>query len=722
MNAAPKMPPVKYSQTSLGSGVSPQGQPFPGGLDLTTPDLRLPAGALRDVVNFEVAQFGGYSRIDGYERYDGQPSPSAAIYTIVQVQATPADFTDDFTDDFSTGLRLYPPPNGVFVTQPSTGATGLVVATVGVDASYIVLTQTTGAFAAGGALTDPGGDAVGYVVAQTVAIGAEAAANYTALAADTYRGLIGAVPGSGPVQGVVAMAFLGVDCVFAFRANVGNTQTLLWKASPTGWKAVPFFNLIAFSGGGTAVPLDGDTLTQNGVTATIMRVMWQSGAWSTTGGSAIGQFVIAASFGGAFVAGNATTTSGATLALTGPPTPITMAPGGRFTFTKGNFSGQLVTRRIYGCDGINPAFGFDGVTLAPLLTGLAPNAPSHIYFHKNFLFLAQAASLIYSAAGDPIKWDAIDGGGEIAVGDTITEMITLPGSQTTATLCVFMRQNTAFLYGTDPSTFNLVIFNTGIGAVPYSAQNLFDTFFLDDLGVVTLKTSLNWGNFLPTTLTKNILPFIARERGKLTASSLNREKSQYRLFFSDGYGLWITVLNQTYLGSALVLFPDVLNCVDTNNLEDETEATYAGSINGFVYQLDVGTSFDGAIIPAFFISAWDAIRSPRILKRFRAASLEVQGGSYAEIEYGYQLGYDSAQLAQLPGADIALNLSDVPLWDSFVWDQFVWDGNGLTPTDVDATGTAENIRVMVRSGTNFIAAYTIASVIHHYSMRRGMRV
>ena len=399
-----------------------------------------------------------------------------------------------------------------------------------------------------------------------------------------------------------------------------------------------------------------------------------------------------------------------------------MAAGGRFEFDKANFSGQLITRRIYGCDGVNPCFEFDGDTLAPISTGLSPDAPSHIRFHKNFLFVAQEASLVHCAAGNPFLWSSVDGGGEIATGDTVTGMITLPGSQTTATLGVYMRTNTAFLYGTDPTTFNFVTFNTGVGGVPYSIQNLFDTFFLDDLGVVTLKTTLNWGNFLPTSLTKNILPFIARERGNLMASTVNREKSQYRLYFGDGYGLYATILNQQYLGCGLVLFPDIITCADNTNLIGDDEATYAGSQSGYVYQLDVGTSFDGAEIPAYITTAWDAVKSPRILKRFRAASIEVQGNTYAEIQYGWRLGYGNSQIPQLPSMSFPLNLSNVPHWDEFVWDNFVWDGSGLSPTDVDETGTAENISVTIASGTNYIAPFTVNSIIHQYSMRRGMRV
>ena len=74
-------PRVSYSITRLGGGVTSAGVAYPGGLDLTTPSLALQPGALRDSLNFECSQAGGYARIAGYERYDGQTSPSGATYT-----------------------------------------------------------------------------------------------------------------------------------------------------------------------------------------------------------------------------------------------------------------------------------------------------------------------------------------------------------------------------------------------------------------------------------------------------------------------------------------------------------------------------------------------------------------------------------------------------------------------------------------------------------------
>jgi len=666
----------------------------------------LQPGALRDVLNFECAQSGGYARIQGYERYDGHPAPSSASYQIIQLQS------------FTTV-----PTAGQTVTQNGSGATGTIIAVVVTPVPYLVVTQVTGFFDAANVLSVVPSP-IGTAAPLTVAVSAQTDAQYTAAAAQVYRAQIAAVPGSGPVLGVVGMIFNGVDCVFAFRANQAKTAVLLYQSTAAGWSLVPFFNLVLWTEG-SAQPLDGDTLTQGGVTATIKRVMWQSGAFAASpGNTAVGAFVVTNPTGGNFAAGAATTSSGGAVVLSGAQTPITLAPGGRFEFTKCNFAGQLVTKRIYGCDGVNQCFEFDGVTFAPITTGLSPDQPSHITFHKNYLLISQGSSLFYCGVGTPFKWDSTDGGGEIATGDVVTGMLTLPGSQTTATCGVYCTQNTSFLYGTDPTTFNFVTFNTGLGALPYSAQNLFDTFVFDVLGVVTLRTTLNWGNFLPTTLTKNLLPFIQQERSKLVASSIMRSKSQYRVFFSDGYGLWLTMVNQQYLGAAVVGFPNPVSCCDEGVTTDDNEVTYFGSSDGlgFVYQMDVGTSFDGQPISAYITPAWDAIKSPRVLKRYRAASIEIQGSSFANIQIGYQLGYGTALIGQPTPIEIASNFAAALHWDNFTWDSFTWDGTTLVPTDIDLTGTGENIQITIGSNDNYTDAYTLNSVIYHYSMRRGIRV
>ena len=723
MNAQAKiqLPPVKYTATQLGATSTSSGQTMPGGLDLTTPSLRLQSGVLVDALNFECAQSGGYARCTGYERVDGRAAPSDAIYTIIQIEGF-----------------VNTPALGDVVTQAVSGATGTVIAVVGNEGinwdaidwdtfvwdsnvSYIVVTKVTGIFDETHDLTTPGPILIGTATELTVFLNALTKAIYKALAADVYRALIGAVPGSGKILGVLAMNFSGTDQLFGFRANAGNTAVAIYKASTSGWVLVPFYNVISFTGGGGATPADGALMTQGGVTATVKRVMTQAGAWT---GTAVGQLVITNPSGGNFAAGAATIAGGASLTLSGVQTAITLAPGGRFEFTKCNFSGDISTRRAYGCDGVNQAFEFDGDALVPISTGLSLDVPSHITNHKNYLVISAGSSILGSGPGLPFKWLATDGAWEIATGDVVNAMQTLPGDQSTATLAVLMQNNTGILYGTDPTTFNYVALNTGVGALPYSVQNLFDVCMLDVLGVVTLRATLNFGNFSSNTLTRNILPFIQRERSKITASTTSHEKSQYRLFFNDGFGLYCTVVNQQYLGAITQQFPNPVNVCDSTNLVDGSEAAYFGSTDtqGFIYQLEKGTSFDGSDINAYFVTSWDPIKSPRVLKRFRAASIEVQGEGYAAIQYGYNIAYANRFVQQPFSVAAALNLSQRAYWDSFTWDEFVWDGLQLMPTDVSAVGTAENIQVAISSATNYMTAYTIDSIIHHYTPRRGMRV
>ena len=174
--------------------------------------------------------------------------------------------------------------------------------------------------------------------------------------------------------------------------------------------------------------------------------------------------------------------------------------------------------------------------------------------------------------------------------------------------------------------------------------------------------------------------------------------------------------------AAPVYFPNTVYSCWEGELSDGTEASYFGSASGgYVYELDVGSSFDGSEISAFFTMTWDALGSPRMLKRFRHGSLEMQGSSYAEVQFGYQLGYGSTEYPIPTTYSYESGFQGAPNWDTFIWDQFVWDGRTLAPTDVDVLGTAENIQVTITSGTDYIMPFTVNSIIYHYTPRRGLR-
>jgi hypothetical protein len=579
-----------------------------------------------------------------------------------------------------------------------------------VAADYIVVTKATGTFSTTEVIMN-GVAVVGTAKVPTIGMTSQNSAIYTSLAADQYRANIAAIPGSGTPIG----CFLFNDIVYGLRPNTLGTAVDMYKSSAAGWVQVPFFNEVSFTAG-TTEPADGATLTQGGVTATIKRVMIQSGAWT---GSAAGRFIITNPVGGNFAAG-AATIGATTVTLSGIQTAITMAVGGKLEVTDGNFSGGVSTARIYGCDGINRMFEFDGTTLAPITTGTTPDAPKHIVVHKNYLFASIQSSLIFSAPGLPFNYTALSGAGVVGVGQNVTGMVVLPGAQTTATMMVSSRENTFMLYGVGASTWNFVTFNTGAGALDYTIQNMAQTYWMDDRGVVSLQSSLNFGNFDQATLTANIGKFIEEKRTRVTYSTLDRRRSQYRVFFNDGSGLYITSVNGTLMGNMPVYYPNPVFMCDERKYSDGSEASFFCSPNGFVYQMDKGTSFDGAPIDAYITLNYNSSKSARILKRYRKCALEMYSSGFCQVGFGYMLGYSSTLIDQPLPVNYSTDVKSMQ-WDNFTWDNFTWDGRSISPTECEMQGTAENVAIMFRSSTAYYQQFTINSAIVHYSMRRALR-
>lgn len=679
-----QMPQVRYDLIRLA-----------GGLDQVTPTLSLKPGVVRRAANFECSITGGYTRIAGYERFDGHADPSDAQYFIL------------------SGTAIDTINLGDTVQGGTSHASGKVIA---LPTGQVVLTRQTGTFITGEYLL------VGSTIVMTgigiIGVAADGLddATYKYLAAEDYRADISAVPGSGPIRGVASYN----GDVYAWRDNVGATALGMYKSSSSGWTAMSFGKELTFTSGSAAITA-GQTVTgaTSGATGVVSVVVVQAGSF---GGSpaASGRLILSSST-GTFQAAENLQVGGVTKAVAGgAATQITLAPGGRVQPVVANFGGGQTNKKLYWCDGVNRAMEWDGTNLVPIATAMNPDVPTRIAVHKQHLFLAFGHSLQFSGIGNPYTWDPIVGAGEIAMNDVITQLTVLPGDQSSGALAVYTRTDTSVLYGSSEADFKLSSFNVGTGGMAYTGQNLDQSYILSERGVMGLNTTLNFGNFLTASLTMNIRPFIQLRRNLATASVVNREKGQYRVFFSDGYGLYLTIANGQLMGSMPVQFPNPVLCCTEAPSTDGTESSFFGSDNGFVYRLDAGTSFDGAVIPSNITLVYNSTGSPRILKRYRRASVELTGDAYAEFGFGYDLGYRTTELDQ-PSDEGYSNDLRPAYWDSFVWDNFVFDGRDLSPSEVEVTGTAENMAIRISSVSALLKPFTVNSIIVHYTMRRGIR-
>ena len=267
------------------------------------------------------------------------------------------------------------------------------------------------------------------------------------------------------------------------------------------------------------------------------------------------------------------------------------------------------------------------------------------------------------------------------------------------------------LYGTSAADWNLVKFRDEVGAFPYTIQQFGQTIFLDDRGIKRLNTVQAFGNFQHDTISRTIQSFINQKKTIVNASCIARDKNQYRLFFSDKSGLYITTEGRRIVGLMPVSFTDAVEVCAS--VEDSTgvEQIMFGSTDGKVYQLDKGTSFDGDAINAYFKTHFTYSRELEYLKRYLSCTIEVAGDGYAEFDFTYELQYSQVNTPQ-PGSETKTQDFSATIWDQFTWDAAFWDGQTLSPTSMKLTGSAENISLIVRKNSDYFLPLTHSGRIY----------
>lgn len=665
-----------------------------GGLDQVTPAIKMDPGRCLDAQNYEPEPVGGYRRINGFERYDGRTSPTSAKYWTL-----PASIVGSVTV-------------GSTLTGVTSGATGKVL---GVFSTTIVLGRVTGVFVTAENL---------QIAAVTVAVSTSTStergatstsddADYRLLAANDLRSDIQTVPGSGRIRGV----WVYNDIRYAFRDNAGGTAGDMYKHTASGWSKIVFGTEIQFSGAVGQIS-DGNTVTglTSGATATVTRAMLRSGTWTAAGAGTL----ILSGVTGTFQNGEALQVGGVTKATSASlATAITRLPGGQVECVNNNFTGSTNTLRMYGVDGVNLAFEFDGTNYIPIRTGMVADTPTHIAFHRNYLFLSFLGSLQYSGIGAPYSWTLLTGAGEIGMGDVITGMLPQTGNSAGASLAVFTNGKTSILYGSSSANFQLIPSVYELGYSAYTLQPVGNnTYGLTARGIQSLITTLNYGDFNFASISVLVQTYLDNRLGMETCSTTLRSKNQYRLYFNDNTGLVVGLTGEKITGILPLNYGMPVRCMCTAKLSTGEEVTYFGSDDGYVYQDNKGTSFDGKAIDAWIRPVFNNLKSPRVRKQFRKGVFEVKCDGFARVNINYDIGYASPDISP-PAVQIDQNiLGSGGYWDQFTWDQFTWDSPVVSDAQISIDGTEKNISFLFYSSRAQDDPHTIQGVNLLYTPRR----
>jgi hypothetical protein len=680
--------------------------PFRGGEILTDPALLQEPGSLLFGKNYEVYPEGGYRRIDGYERYDGRTKPSESLYYILEFDtgATAAVDTDT-------------------ITGATSGATAELIADAVVESGtyggsdavgYMAVALLSGTFTVGENI-QVSASTVAVVKTAENALGATTDAldtTYTQAGIERARTKIGTVTGSGPIRGV----WVYNGSTYAFRDNAGATECKMFKASSSGWAAVDLGQYIKFNTGSAAVT-EGATLTgaTSSATGTVRRVAIRTG---TVGGSdATGVFVLTGVTGTFQSAENLQVSASTVAVSTSALVTVALVPGGRYEFVNYNFGGSSSTNRLYWVDGFNTAFEFDGTYAVPLFTGMSVDTPKHLAAHKKHLFLGfHKGSLQHSSIGDPYGWSVVTGASELGTGDEISGLQVMPGDA----MAIFNRNRIYILYGTSSADWNLKTFSDNSGAVEWTIQNLTETMFLDDRGVTTFSAVNAYGDFTMNAISKKIKPLIDDKKGLSIASIRVRKKGQYRLFFNDGTAIYATFSGNKLAGFIRIDLDKVVYTVCSAEDTDGNEILFFGSDDGYIYQLDAGTSFDGSEIEAILRLSYYHFDSPTRDKRFRKIQFEMSGDSSIALQFQPDFSYADAKVPEARTRDLSVQGSG-GYWNIHNWDNYNWSGQVISTAEENLDGVGTNMGILVLSEATYEQPHILQGVTVHYSPRRIRR-
>ncbi len=673
-----------------------------GGLDLVTPPINLKPGRLISAINFEPDLNGGYLRMAGIERFDGRARPSDAVYYVVD------------------GLVSGPLYVGQQITGATSGATAYVAATE--SATRFVITKMVGTFVAESFTVA----AVAYgTISEVTIYGASTKqlhADYKYAAAELYRSDISAVPGSGAVRGVKYYN----GNLYAFRDNVAATACLMYIASAAGWTQVTFGKEIQFT---TAVGeiFEGDTVTQvtSGATGVVKRALLRTGTWSASGKGTL----VFDSVTGTFDATNAIQVNGVTkVTASSLCTDISLQPGGKFEFDIINFYGSADSHRMYCADGVNFAGEFDGTRWVPIRTGVGDDNPKFIVGHKKHLMLAIESEVIVSGIGDPYSFTPLTGTVQAATGETITGLKVQVGTATSGVLVVLTGRKVYILYGNDSSDFNLVTHSPDSGGRAYTMQNIGFAHFLDTKGVTQLEATQAFGSFQLHVLTNLIQPLIDAKAGMEISSCIVRNRNLYRIFFNDGTGLHIQMQPNAYAGAPPRLgdvMPfdygeRVMNTVDSVVDINGVERKFGSGTDGYVYEMDVGTSFDGDVINSFMVMAFHHSKNPFYRKSYRRCKLRFSAGATAHLNVTYDLSFGDRDSVYIDTSS-KLVAGGGAYFDTARWDSLFWDAIYSQEVTIDTPGNGTSISLVISNESAVDETFTINSIQTQYSMGRITR-
>ena len=407
----------------------------------------------------------------------------------------------------------------------------------------------------------------------------------------------------------------------------------------------------------------------------------------------------------------------------------TFNPDGRLDAINWAFSGSFDgTQIMLMVDTTSVPRVWDGTTMYLLTSGGVDDAtgipdldPSPRYaklcsiFDNRFLLAYSADDIFLSSKTDPRDFSQ-GFGDQLIVGDDITNLNEMPGES----MAIICRNSVKVLEkleiptsstATPDYSFRVKNFSREAGGINYTVERMLGTLlYADDRGIVTLSTSDKFGNFTASSISKKVNRTFSAKKDLIASSMVDRSLNQYRLYYTDGSALIFTFLNEELKGATTVQYDmDILLTAEGED-SDGNIIKFVSNDDGYVYQLDIGTSFNGVVIPTELFTAFYGYKSHRYWKQFRRMVFELTASKGTVFNFRNVFDYEEATFPSTKWSDSQVE-GPAGIWGESIWGQFTWGGSVVQRVINYIRGVGTNMSIEVTTSSKYTSPHVIQNVI-----------
>ena len=677
------------------SFASPNNKVFPldGGVDLISSHFDMRPGRLVAAFNFEmIAGKKAYGRLGGYERCVGDTLPSETRVALLEIESITGSIAVD--DEFLSGAILVRALKAI--ATPIDGDILPVATHESTLADGLVFTGTGNSFT----LTEENIDTSSLTLSEIQA--------YRRQAIEQTRDNIDAVPGTGNNDG--GFRLRGKN--YVFRAGK------LYEGSGYTWTEIALPEVLYFDEGTVALTV-GATLTDGTATGVIASITRQEGSWDSgaaTADQSKGYVTLTGVTNGPFTVGATLSDGvGGAAKVDVANVQVTLTAGGHYETTSPyNFTNLINNESVYGVDGVNDAFEFDGTNYIPIYhPDAGSKKPIHINIHQERLQLFYTGGeFAYSVSGEPRVYNALLGAGTWSTGSEIVGSKIIHGNAE----AVFCGDCTWYLLGdgiyddtTATRNWQFLRHDSNVGALEWSIAERGSTYFVSDSEIRKLIATNTSAGYSTSPILTDVQPYVSDNAENIQASIWCKKKSQYRLFFDDGKGLIASFDGGNPKGAIPIKYAhDVQRCWSAT--EDGKELMFFLSDTGYLYRMDSGNSFDEEYIEGSFRIPFHHYGSPRNDKRFPQMSLELDAPVFltSDTSFTYTVNYDYGS-TDSPQPTVQ-TVDDVEAAGGLYgsnsgYGNFVYGGPLVSEIVADLDGYGANMSVLMTYKTRYDSAF-----------------